>query len=141
MKKVIRNIDDYKKAMSYIGEKYSENNVWIIEFKKAPKKRKLKQSALFHMWIQLWCKSQGEAGNKEYFESVKFEIKKMFLPDIEVSYMGKIVTMPKPTSSLDTIEFNQFLENVNRYFGQEQGFSLPWPEDRFFEKVYQAIRV
>lgn len=140
MKKFVYNRTELKIKLRECLDKYKDGETWILDFLKKPEKRKLSQNNLFHMWVTMWCKSQGEGRNKQYFETVKYELKKMFLPIVETKGLNGVVRTPKHTSDLSKEEFTNFLNDVLDYFACEWSFKLPLPEDRYFEEAYQAYR-
>jgi len=138
--KVVRNREDLSDFLNKCHEDY-DGEVWIGDFAPKPKKRKVTQNNLFHLWLTAWVKSECGGYDKNYAEVVKMELKKMFLPMIEVKGMNKLHKIPQHTSDLTDEEFTHFLKQVEQFFAVEYSFIVPQKDDKYFEEFYQAYRV
>ena len=140
MRKTIRSKEQLQMYIQSCQKFFDRHKECYVSYEKIPKKRSVKQNKLLHVWINCWCESQGEKNDQVYISVVKMELKKMFLPLIEIIGLKGKYKIPTPTSSLDTIKFNTFLESIHEYFLNEYSFRLLWPEDKEFEDFYQAYK-
>jgi|TARA_R100001463_G_scaffold18431_1_gene46274 hypothetical protein len=72
------------------------------------------QSRLYHLWVDILRKEQGEESKEEF----KKDLAERFLGDREKS--SKDLTIP---------EFVQYLKDIDSYFAREWGIMLPRNED------------
>jgi hypothetical protein len=79
----------------------------------APKRSEF-QSRLYHLWVDILRKEQGEESKEEF----KKDLAERFLGDRERS--SKDLTIP---------EFVQYLKDIDNYFSREWGIMLPRNED------------
>ena len=87
--------------------------VATVSISKDKPKRSDAQNRLYHAWVEILRKEFGET-KQDCKENLAFE----FLGDID-----------KSTKDLTVPEFDQFLQDIDRYFSIEWGIKLPKEED------------
>jgi hypothetical protein len=89
-------------------------DVATVSISKDKPKRTEFQSRLFHLWVDILRKEQGEESKEDF----KKDLAERFLGDREKS--SKDLTIP---------EFVQYLKDIDTYFAREWGIMLPRNED------------
>jgi hypothetical protein len=126
---IIRTQDDKNKALNRISLLVLDKP-WKIEIKPYKKNRSNSQNRLYWQWMT--C-----IGNEIGYESEELHaiMADKFLPDVFVEYGGKQIKQDKSTSRLNTKEFTEYLERIDRFSVQELGIMLPSPEDIYYEAM------
>lgn len=103
---------------------------WIMELKLYKKNRSLAANRLYWLWIKA-------IGDEIGYESDELHaiMADKFLPDEVVEYGGKQIKKDKSTSRLNTKEFTEYLEKVDRFAASELGIVLPSPMDVYEEAM------
>ena len=104
------------------------NGKYTLSIKKDVKKRTLDQSRWF--WLCMVCieKETGTDRNDAHdFFCTKFLRRKALISGIEVDVIYG-------TSKLNTIQFRDFMENIQAFTSQELGITLPNPDDLMWEQ-------
>ena len=135
MKKIINNLKELREAFLYARKDFKVDTVYLLEFKKRPKKRSIPQNKLLHVWLSKWCEGQGKKNDSLYLVSVKEELKYLFAPKIECNGMVSNYERSKKTSEMSTKEFTEFLDNIHDFFLAEYSFRLPWPDDKYWNEI------
>ena len=131
MKQIINTDQDRDAFISRI-KAVNLKRPYVGEFKPKTMKRSIPQNKLLHMWIQCIC---NETGND--FETVKTELKFMFLGSESKKGLKGYVKLPRSTTTLNTKEFMTFLDQIHSEMLSEWGIYLPRPEDQGFDQFYE----
>ncbi len=126
---IITNESDKDKAQARIKALCIDKQ-WQMELKPYRKNRSRAQNKLYWKWIT--C-----IGDEIGYESDELHaiMADKFLPDEVVEYGGKQIKKDKSTSRLNTKEFTEYLEKIDRFAAAELGIVLPSPSDLYFEAM------
>lgn len=120
---------DKEKVKYYIDNKLKENKQYIVDIKEKRSQRSVNQNALYWLWVACICDETG--GNKDQIHE---ELKQMFLPKEQAKGITEIVERPVSTTSLDTLQFKQYLDKIQVFANTELGIDLPNPDDLVWEQ-------
>lgn len=124
---IIRSQEDKNKALNRISM-LAMDKPWQVEIKPYKKNRSLAQNKLYWKWMKI-------IGNQLGYESEEIHaiMADKFLTDRFVEYGGKQIKRDKSTSKLNTKEFTDYLQRIDRFVAQELGIVLPVPDDQYYE--------
>ena len=112
------------------------NGEHIITISKLVKKRTIDQNRLMWLWLTCLGRDSETGSNKdEFYEYYCYK----FLKERKI-VNGTEITVIKGSSKLNTIQFNDFLDNIQADAAIEYGIQLPNPEDlrwKEFEEYYK----
>ena len=126
---IVRNESDKDRAISRI-KALCMDKPWQMECKLYKKNRSLSQNKLYFMWMKVIGDSIGYTS-----EEMHAIMADEFLTTEFVEYGGNKIKRDKSTSRLNTKEFTEYLENIDRWAASEMGIVLPSPEDLYFEAM------
>ena len=102
---------------------------WQVVITEYKGNRSVLQNNLLWLWLTFiskwWLETFGEARTPETF---KIYFQKLFLGSETIELMGETITALKGTSTLNTKEFSQFLDNLENYVNSEFNIQLPIPD-------------
>lgn len=102
-----------------------------VELKKYRSKRSAAQNALYWgVWLPYISSVTGYTVDELHD---KFRIK--FLGTRIVQVRGDVYHVPKSTTKLNTKEFSEYLNEIDRMMSTEVGVTLPHPEDVYYEAL------
>lgn len=127
MKFHIHNERTQAAVIGYIT-KLPKDKEFDVSVSRHKRRRSVDQNSLYWMWIGCICEETG--GDRD---QVHEELKAGFLPWENVKGIYGKVTRPVSTTTLDTVQFTQYLEKVQAFAAAELGIILPNPEDLAFE--------
>jgi len=125
---------DKEKVKQYI-DKLPEGKQYIVEIKQKRSIRSIQQNRLYWLWIACICDETG--GDKD---SVHSELGEMFLPKEQRKGIIEIREIPVSTSSLNTLQFTNYLESINVFASSELGIVLPNPDDLYWDEFYSKYK-
>jgi hypothetical protein len=120
-----------RKYIADVIKTFEGQNI-IISIEKRRKKRSNNQNAFYWLVIDMmrdgFNNTLGEnVGVQEVHEFLK---NRFLFKEIVNENIGEVVKMPKSTTELSTIEFEEYLENI-RAFGLEfLGITIPMPNEQ-----------
>jgi hypothetical protein len=120
-----------RKHIADIIKSFNGENI-VITIEKRKKKRSNNQNAFYWLVIDImrdgFNNTLGEnVGVQEVHEFLK---NRFLFKEIVNENIGEVVKMPKSTTELSTIEFEEYLDNI-RAFGLEfLGITIPYPNDQ-----------
>ena len=126
---IIRNESDKDKAIGHINA-LNMDKPWQMECKPYKKNRSLSQNKLYFMWMKVIGDSIGYTS-----EEMHAIMADKFLTTEFVEYGGNKIKRDKSTSRLNTKEFTEYLEKIDRWAAGEMGIVLPSPEDLIYEAM------
>jgi hypothetical protein len=103
---------------------------WSVDIKPYKKNRSLAQNKLYFMWMKIIGDEIGYTS-----EEIHAIMADRFLTTEFVEYGGNKIKRDKSTSKLNTKEFTEYLESIDRWAAGEMGIVLPSPEDLIFEAM------
>jgi hypothetical protein len=105
---------------------------WRLDLKLYKKNRTAAQNRILWLWMGYLAKELGH--NRQ--EDVYSDMCEMFLPTISYESMeGKQKERQQGSSGLNTKEFTEFLERIDRWVVSFFGWTLPSPEDLYYEAM------
>lgn len=113
------------------------NGEYTLTIKRKEKPRSLNQNALMWQWFRCIGACFREYTGEEYWSSadgvqdIHDIYCKKFL-NKQVSINGKIETIYRGTSKLNSLEMTNFMESVKVDVNSEFGIILPLPEDQYY---------
>lgn len=110
------------------------NGKYTVKITRKTEPRSISQNALMWMWFTCMEESTGQP--KEDFHDY---YKCKFLTR-EIAVRGRWVRVVGNTSSLNTLQFTQFLEKIKADAAVEWGITLPLPEDRTYRDFVSEYR-
>jgi hypothetical protein len=127
----IRTETDKKAVCEYIGKLDISRRQYTVKVAKKAEIRTLSQNRLYYLWLN--CISD-ETGNDvedlhEYFKLKFIGVRSRII-------YGENVVKAYSTTDLNTEQFKEYLDNVQRWANVEQGIILPNPEDKYWEQFY-----
>lgn len=126
---IINNESDKDRAISHI-KALNIDKPWSVDIKPYRKNRSLAQNKLMWLWFKVIGDDLGYTENEIYDIMAD-----KFLPDETIEYDGKQIKKNKSTSRLNTKEFTEYLEKIDRWAAGEMGIILPSPEDLIYEAM------
>ncbi len=126
---IIHNDSDKDMAISHI-KALNIDKPWTVVIKPYKKNRSLSQNKLYWKWIT--CIGDEIGYERDELHAIMAD---KFLPDEIVEYGGKQIKKDKSTSRLNTKEFTEYLEKIDRWAVTEMGIILPSPDDLIFDAL------
>lgn len=126
---IIHNEADKDKAQRHI-KALCMDKPWQMELKPYKKNRSLSQNKLYFMWMKVIGDEIGYTS-----EEMHAIMADKFLTTEFVEYAGNKIKRDKSTSRLNTKEFTEYLENIDRWSAGEMGIVLPSPSDLYYEAM------
>ena len=126
---IIHNDSDKDRVISHI-KALNVGKPWSVDIKLYKKNRSLSQNKLYFMWLK--CIGDDIGYDSQDLHAIMAD---KFLPDEIVEYGGKQIKKDKSTSRLNTKEFTEYLEKIDRWAVTEMGIVLPSPDDLIFEAM------
>jgi hypothetical protein len=120
-----------RKYISDVIKSFEGANI-IITIEKRKKKRSNNQNAFYWLVIDMMREGfNNTLGENVGVQEVHEFLKNRFLfKEIVNENIGEVVKMPKSTTELTTIEFEEYLDNI-RAFGLEfLGITIPMPNEQ-----------
>lgn len=111
-----------------------KHGAYTVEVKLDRTKRTIDQNRLYWLWMA--CLSEETGMSKDELHAI---FAGLFLSE-ERLFNGETVRVIRSTSSLDTAQFKDYLDEIQRYCATELAIALPNPEDRVwaeFENHYK----
>lgn len=135
MEFAIRNDNDRKAVIEYIGKLDVTKREYEAVISKKTAKRTLAQNRLYHLWLN--CIS-AETGNDtdmlaEYFKSKFLYVRHRII-------YGEQISVVPSTTTLTTEEFKEYLDKIQQWASAEQGIILPNPEDLYFAQFADKFK-
>lgn len=113
------------------------NGEYTVTIKKKTQPRTLNQNALMWKWFQCIGACLREYTGEEYWSTAAgvqdihdLYCKKFLVKQVHVN--GKVETIVRGTSKLNTLEMHNFMESVKIDAATEFGITLPLPEDQHY---------
>jgi hypothetical protein len=110
------------------------NGAYTVKIVRKTEPRTIPQNSLMWMWFK--CMEEATGQPKEDFHDY---YKCKFLTR-QIAVRGRWVQVVGNTSSLNTLQFTQFLEKVKADAATEFGITLPLPEDRTYQDFVSEYR-
>jgi hypothetical protein len=110
------------------------NGTYTVKIVRKTEPRTIPQNSLMWMWFK--CMEEATGQPKEDFHDY---YKCKFLTR-QIVVRGRWVQVVGNTSSLNTLQFTQFLEKVKADAATEFGITLPLPEDRTYQDFVSEYR-
>ena len=126
---IIHNESDKDRAISHI-KALNIDKPWSVDVKPYKKNRSLAQNKLYWKWITCIGDEIGYTS-----EEMHVIMADKFLVTKFVEYDDDKIKMDKSTSRLNTKEFTEYLEYIDRWAAGEMGIVLPSPEDLIYEAM------
>ncbi len=126
---IIHNDSDKDRAISHI-KALNIDKPWSVDIKPYKKNRSLSQNKMYWLWIT--CIGDSIGYERDELHAIMAD---KFLPDEIVEYGGKQIKKDKSTSRLNTKEFTEYLEKIDRFAAAELGIVLPSPDDLYYEAM------
>ena len=126
---------DKEKVIAYITD-LPEGKRYHVRVSLKREKRTVDQNSLYWLWIA--C-IMDETGNEKEFLHEFFKGK--FLGYHEREVFGQVVKTPKTTTTLDTKQFTNYLEEIRAFAAAELGIVLPDPKDRYWQDFYDRYKL
>ena len=130
------NIDE-ERWQNPNGIRDSRNGEYTVTIKKKTQPRTLNQNALMWKWFQCIGACLREYTGEEYWSTAAgvqdihdLYCKKFLVKQVHVN--GKVETIVRGTSKLNTLEMHNFMESVKIDAATEFGITLPLPEDQHY---------
>ena len=122
----------FKKIEAYFDT--LKNGEYTLVAKRDTDKRSVSQNALMWMWFNCIAHETGQNKTDIY------DYYRMLFLTREVIINGKEVSVSSGTSSLDTRQFTEFLNNIQSDAASEFGIRLPTPEDIYWEEFQNEYK-
>lgn len=126
---------DKERVIAYITD-LPDGKRYNVRVTLKREKRTVDQNSLYWLWIA--CIAD-ETGNEKMYLHEFFKGK--FLGYNEQVVFGQVVTTPKTTTTLDTKQFTNYLEDIKVFAAAELGIILPDPEDRYWQDFYDRYKL
>lgn len=109
---------------------------WMVTVERYREKRSVRQNKLLMLWMNVISRSRLET-HGEYIPpgALKETFKKILLGESVGVFQGEIYHYVKETSSLNTKEFAEFLNQIEIYAATELNIILPRPDDLYWESM------
>ena len=111
-----------------------KNGEYTIVAKRDTDKRSISQNALMWMWFNCIAHETGQNKTDIY------DYYRMLFLTRKVIINGKEVSVSSGTSSLDTRQFTEFLNNIQSDAATEFGIRLPTPEDMYWDEFQNEYK-
>lgn len=111
-----------------------KNGEYTLVAKRDTDKRSISQNALMWMWFNCIAHETGQNKTDIY------DYYRMLFLTREVVINGKEVSVSSGTSSLDTRQFTEFLNNIQSDAASEFGIRLPTPEDIYWDEFQNEYK-
>lgn len=125
----MKGIDDRQAIIDYLS-RLPEGKAFEVSVRLHKEKRSNPQNALYHSWLNIICKE-----TKNDHETVHKALAKMFLGVDVCEFGGQKIAKIKSTTTLNTEEFTEYLNNVEAFAATELGIILPHPDDRLYQMI------
>lgn len=126
---LVRDATDRQTIVDYLN-RLPEGKAFEVSIRLHKEKRSNPQNNLYHSWLNIICKE-----TKNDHETVHKALAKMFL-GVEVSeFGGQRIAKVKSTTTLNTEEFTEYLNNIEAFAATELGIILPHPDDRLYNML------
>lgn len=135
MRFTIISSKDKQKVFDYL-EKLPEGKRYFVDIVLKREKRTVDQNCLYWLWIACIML---ETGNDKEFLHEYFKGK--FLGYVEKVVFGEVIKTPKSTTTLNTKQFTNYLEDIRVFAAAELGIVLPDPEDRYWQDFYDKYKL
>ena len=126
---IIHNESDKGRVISHI-KALNVDKPWSVDIKLYRKNRSVAQNKLYWKWIT--CIGDEIGYERDELHAIMAD---KFLPDEIVEYGGKQIKKDKSTSRLNTKEFTEYLEKIDRFAATELGIVLPSPDDLYYDAL------
>lgn len=126
---LIRCKDDMEAIKEYL-DRLPEGKMFEVSVRLHKEKRSNPQNNLYHSWLNIICKE-----TKNDHETVHKALAKMFLGVDVCEFGGQKIAKIKSTTTLDTAEFTEYLNQVEAFAAVELGIILPHPDDRLYNMI------
>lgn len=131
----ITDIASRDTAIHLIESLNLEDKAWTVEVKQYRRNRTLAQNRLLWMWLDIIAKDTGNDAEKVLHPYFKHE----FLGYERSEFLG-IETQELPsTTKLNTKEFTEYLDKIDRFVSGELGITLVYPEDVYYEAMGREV--
>lgn len=124
------DVESAKKKLDHFIEKGK-----TFELKEVKKKRSISQNSLYWLYVNYIA---NDTGNDR--EAIHDELRRMFLPVNSGLLGNKEIYSLTSTTSLDTLQFTQFIDKIVVWASSELGIILPNPEDKIFEEFKEKYK-
>jgi hypothetical protein len=132
--KILKN-GDKNKVVEYVN-RLPETKQYIIEIKVKREIRTIPQNRLYWLWLTCLMDETGEHKDNlhEYFKQYYLGTEEYFVFD---KYR---IFVPTSTTTLDTLQFTNYLNRIEQFAATELGIVLPRPEDRVWAEFYEKYK-
>lgn len=103
---------------------------WQVEIKLYKKNRSLAQNKLYRRWLGEISKCNGDDP-----DALHEHFKEQYIETEYVTAFGKTKVKTKTTTDLNTKEFTQYLEKIDRFCVSFLNLVLSSPEDLYYEAM------
>jgi hypothetical protein len=123
---------DKRKAVDYVN-KLPDNKQYIVEIKVKREKRSIPQNRLYWLWLTCLMDETGEHKDNlhEYFKQYYLGTNERIIFDRYRIFVSI------STTSLDTLQFTNYLNRIEQFAAAELGIILPHPEDEVWAEFYE----
>ena len=111
-----------------------KNGEYTLVAKRDTDKRSISQNALMWMWFNCIAHETGQNKTDIY------DYYRMLFLTRKVIINGKEVSVSSGTSSIDTRQFTEFLNNIQSDAATEFGIRLPTPEDMYWDEFQNEYK-
>lgn len=129
MTKQFKLPDQREQAISYL-KSLNIDKPMVAEIKPFRRNRTNAQHRLLFMWLSIIGQELGYET-----EEIHAVFKDKFLTGETVVFQGKGFYVTPTTTTLNTKEFTEYLDKIDRFASSELGIVLPHPEDCYFEAM------
>lgn len=129
MEKIINSPETLENALQGL-KALNLDKPWRMTVKPYRKQRSNAQNRLYWMWLK---EIEQETGNES--EDMHFFFRIKFLEIIKREVMGVAATEARSTTSLDTKEFTEYLDKIDRFTAETIGIVLPHPDILYYEAM------
>jgi len=126
---LIRSKEDMDAIKDYL-DRLPDGKQFEVSVRLHKEKRSNPQNALYHSWLNIICKE-----TKNDHETVHKAFAKMFLGVDVCEFGGQKIAKIKSTTSLNTEQFTEYLNQVEAFAAVELGIILPHPDDRLYNMI------
>jgi hypothetical protein len=127
---IIRTQDDKNKAMNFIGMLVMDKP-WEMEVKPYKKNRSLLQNKLYRLQLA-HLEKEGPGYTADEWHII---FANKFLDPVIVTYGDETYEVRKSTTKLNTKEFTDYLNKIDRWCIMELNIVLPSPSDIYEEAM------
>jgi hypothetical protein len=127
---VIKTQDDKNKALNRISMLVLDKP-WEVEIKPYKKNRSVLQNRLYRLRLA-HLEKEGPGYTADEWHII---FANMFLDPAIVNFKGKVYEVRQSTTKLNTEEFTNYLNKIDRWCVVEFGIILPSPEDLYYEAM------